>query len=99
MRGRSARADSFIGVLSYELRAQMRGAGLFGWKQTLRVGMSRPGPGESDQFCKQLRSIAKVTRWPILQIRTSAEQGSALGNSYALAARRVDGLSPIRAIT
>jgi hypothetical protein len=47
MRGRSARADSFIGALSYELRAQMRGAGLFGRKgQRPRAGMSRLQTGK-----------------------------------------------------
>jgi hypothetical protein len=44
-----------MGVLSRELRAQMRGMDLFGWKrQTPRAGMSRLGPGENYRLCKQL---------------------------------------------
>jgi hypothetical protein len=63
-----------MGLLSYELGAQMRGADLFGRKrQELRSACQRLEPGVSDPLCDELQSIANGMLWPILQIRTSAE--------------------------
>jgi len=56
-----------MNVPSYELHAQTRGAGLFGWKRQIPLAsMSRPAPGESNRLQNQLRSIAPAMRWPIL---------------------------------
>ena len=44
-----------MGVLSYDLGVQMRGAGLFGRKrQELRAACQRLEPGLSDSLCDEL---------------------------------------------
>src|SRR5882672_7539020 len=61
MRGRLARADSFMNVPSYELPAQTRGAEWFGWKRRDLLPACRgPAPGESNRLHHKLRSIDRT---------------------------------------